>query len=164
VRNAERGVNRMINADVIPVPERPTRGVSGPCRACSVHLNIAVKRKRILVLDDDTSVLSVTSQILSCLGYDVVAGRNGTEGLALYREDPCDIILTDLDMPTMDGLTLARHVKADYPIIPVVLMTGDRSVRDNLSTQIQEGLIDHFFFKPVRMVELRRTIQRLSPP
>jgi CheY-like chemotaxis protein len=154
----------MTNAESIRVPDKPMRAVGALSQGCAAHLNTLVKRKRILVIDDDTNVLGVMSEIFSCLGYDVVAGRNGAEGLALYREDPCDIILTDLEMPAMDGLTLARYIKADYPFIPVLIMTGDRSAGDSLSTQTQRGMIDHFFFKPVRMFELRRTIQKLSPP
>lgn len=154
----------MLNADLIGAPEEPIPGVDVRSRGKSGPRFAAVRRKRILVVDDDANVLGVTSKILSCLGYEVVAGRNGTEGLALFGKSPCDFVLTDLNMPAMDGLTMARQIKAEDPLIPVVLMTGNLAVEKNLSTQIQEGLIDGFLFKPVRLADLRGTLQRLSAP
>jgi CheY-like chemotaxis protein len=154
----------MINADVIRVPEKPMRGVDVLSPVRPVHRDTAVKQKRILVVDDDTNVLGVVTKILSCLGYEVVARKNGIEGLALCGEKPCGLVFTDLDMPTMDGLTMARHIKAEDPFIPVVLMTGNLAAEKNLSTKIQEGLIDGFLLKPVRLADLRGTLQRLSVP
>jgi CheY-like chemotaxis protein len=154
----------MPNADVIRVREEPIPGVDVRSREKSGRRFAAVRRKRILVVDDDTNVLGVTSKILSFLGYEVVAGRNGIEGLALFGKSPCDFVLTDLNMPAMDGLTLARHIKAEDPFVPVVLMTGNLAAKKNLSAQIQEGVIDEFLFKPVRLADLRGTLQRLSAP
>jgi two-component system cell cycle sensor histidine kinase/response regulator CckA len=153
-----------MDTDLISVSDEPIPGVEVLFRKNSEQRFAAVGRKRILVVDDDTVVLSVISKILACLGYDVVAGNNGIEGLALCQEKPCEFVLTDLDMPAMDGLTLARHIKTKYPFVPVVLMTGNQAAEDRISTEIQKGFIDDFLFKPVRLADLRGTLQRLSPP
>jgi CheY-like chemotaxis protein len=154
----------MLNADLSCVPEDRRPRIDVMSREKSGKEFAAERRKRILVVDDDAVVLAVTSKILSCLGYDVVAGRSGIEGLALCGKVPCDLVLTDVNMPAMDGLTMARHIKAEYPFVPVVLMTGNLAAKKNLSTQLQEGVIDEFLFKPVRLADLRGTLQRLTAP
>lgn len=154
----------MPNTDLSCVPEDRRPRIDTRSREKSGKDFAAVRRKRILVVDDDAIVLAVTSKTLSYLGYDVVAGRNGIEGLSLCGKVPCDLVLTDLNMPAMDGLTMARHIKAECPFVPVVLMTGNLAAKKNLSTQRQEGVIDEFLFKPVRLADLRGTVQRLTAP
>ncbi len=154
----------MLNADLSLVPEGRRPGIDVLSREKSGQGFAAVRRKRILVVDDDAIVLAMTSKTLSYLGYDVVAGRNGIEGLALCGKVLCDLVLTDLNMPAMDGLTMARQIKAEWPFVPVVLMTGNLAAKKNLSTQLQEGVIDEFLFKPVRLADLRGTLHRLTVP
>jgi CheY-like chemotaxis protein len=103
------------------------------------------------------------SKILSRLGYDVVSGRNGIEGLTVHRENPCQFVLTDLDMPLMDGLTLARRIKTEYPLTPVVLMTGNALVERDTFHGAVRLFVDEVLYKPIRLVELRRTFRRLLP-
>lgn len=121
----------------------------------------ASKRKRILLVDDNRDVLGVISKILSRLGYEVVPASNGIEGFALHVEDPCEFVLTDLDMPVMDGLSLARRIKAEYPLIPVVIMTGTTSAEGDFSHAMAKSFVDEVLYKPIRLVDLQRTVQKL---
>jgi len=140
--------------------QRPPLGAL--CEARSPVQRTARANARILVVDDDSDVLMVISKMLSWLGYEVIAGKNGIEGWTLYKETPCDIVLTDLDMPGMGGLTLARYIKSQRPRIPVVIMTGNQTVENSLSDQVQEGAIDNFLQKPFGLADLRGMLQRLS--
>lgn len=119
------------------------------------------ERTRVLVVDDNPDVLGVISKILSRVGYDVVSGRNGMEGLERYREKPCDFVLTDLDMPAMDGVTLARHIKTENPLARVVLMTGNALAGGEVTRDAGECFIDDILYKPIRFKDLRTTLQRL---
>jgi CheY-like chemotaxis protein len=60
--------------------------------------------ERILIIDDDPQILDMLGQILEREGYDIVKALNGKEGIKLYREDPVDLIITDIIMPEKDGI------------------------------------------------------------
>ena len=79
--------------------------------------------RTILLVDDDPDVRSVTSMMLSSLGYSVVEAENGGE--ALKKIDPAiDLVLTDFAMPNMTGAELAEIVKREHPELPIMFITG----------------------------------------
>jgi PAS domain S-box-containing protein len=79
--------------------------------------------RTILLVDDDPDVRSVTSMMLSSLGYSVVEAENGDE--ALKKIDPAiDLVLTDFAMPNMTGAELAEIVKREHPELPIMFITG----------------------------------------
>ena len=117
----------------------------------------AEDRISVLVVDDDDDLLKVLSWMLSTMDFDVITARDGKEGLRLFIESPCDIVLTDWNMPRMDGLSMARHIKTVSPHIPIILITGeDRSHR-----MLQGGHVDTVLFKPFRMGDLEKTVQKI---
>ena len=82
--------------------------------------------ERILLIDDEERVANAWRRILMSLGYDVTAATHPAEGLRMFRASPedFDLVLTDLDMPQMNGLELTGKLKQSRPDIPVVLYTG----------------------------------------
>src|SRR3954471_16854556 len=79
---------------------------------------------RILVVEDSRTQAAEIEFLLEAAGCEVALAGNGREGLdALGRELP-DLVLTDLDMPLMNGLELVEAVRRDYPAVPVILMTA----------------------------------------
>jgi CheY-like chemotaxis protein len=78
---------------------------------------------RILVIDDEVSVREVTREILVRAGADVVLAPGGEEALAILRHQDFDLIVTDITMPGMDGLEVAREATA-IRVSPVLLMSG----------------------------------------
>jgi DNA-binding NtrC family response regulator len=82
------------------------------------------KGARILVIDDEESVRSVLSRILTRVKYQVNVAESGEEGIRLFREKEYDMVLTDLGMPGMSGWDVCREVKKIRPRIPVGLITG----------------------------------------
>jgi CheY-like chemotaxis protein len=78
----------------------------------------------ILVVDDEPDLLALLVDQVSSLGYDVVAARDGTEGLRLAIDRAPDVILTDVIMPYMDGGELAERARDLHPRLPIVLMSA----------------------------------------
>ena len=113
--------------------------------------------RRILVADDDKSIQDVVSELLEFMGFEVALAGNGIEAMAVFLDSSFDLVLTDLQMPVMDGLSLARHVKERSPNTPILLMTG--SDGGTVQKKMERGPFDSVMFKPFRLVDLQRTIQ-----
>jgi two-component system, response regulator YesN len=81
--------------------------------------------------------------------------------LELFRQKPCDLVLTDLDMPAMDGVTLARHIKFESPRVPVVLMTGNVLLEKEVLQDAGKAFINDVLHKPFEFTDLHTAFQRL---
>ena len=117
------------------------------------------KLKRILVVDDEQSIREILSKMLSVIGFEVVVAGTGDEGLGLFQDGPFDLVITDLEMPGMDGWTLISRIKGDSPDTPVLIMTGSSQV--HVAGQMKEQSANSVMTKPFRLTELKRTVQRL---
>ena len=81
--------------------------------------------ERILIIDDDTQVLNVLHLALVREGYDVLKASNGKEGIKLHREDPVDLIITDLIMPEKEGIETIRELTAEFPKVKIIAISED---------------------------------------
>jgi two-component system OmpR family response regulator len=79
---------------------------------------------KILVIDDEPSIRSLLDTLLRRKGYDVVLADSGRKGLELFRREHPDVIVLDLKMPEMDGLTVLRQIHSLDPKKPVIILTG----------------------------------------
>ena len=79
---------------------------------------------KILVIDDEQGIRDLLDTLLRRKGYDVVVAESGQKGLDLFRQEHPDIIVLDLKMPGMDGLTVLRQIRGLDPRIPVIILTG----------------------------------------
>jgi CheY-like chemotaxis protein len=107
-------------------------------------------RPRILVVDDDGMTLKLICKMLESLGCETTTARNGIEALSCLAEDgDFNCVLTDIDMPYMDGWEFARHAKALKPFMTIIALTGEdpNSVIPRLSGES----ISHALFKPIRL-------------
>ena len=91
-------------------------------------------RKRVLVVDDSITVREVERQLLANQGYLVEVAVDGMEGWNLVREGQFDLVISDIDMPRMDGLELVRRIKADARLqaLPVVIVSYKDRDEDRL--------------------------------
>jgi CheY-like chemotaxis protein len=80
--------------------------------------------KTILVVEDEPASLNVLRYFLSHEGYEITGATDGVEALALLGQSRFDLVLSDLKMPRLDGVSLARHLLSTTPITPVVLMSA----------------------------------------
>jgi CheY-like chemotaxis protein len=79
---------------------------------------------KILVIDDEQGIRNLLDTLLRRKGYDVVLAESGRQGLELFRRERPDVIVLDLKMPEMDGLTVLRQIKNLDPGKPVIILTG----------------------------------------
>jgi two-component system, OmpR family, response regulator len=79
---------------------------------------------KILVIDDEQSIRNLLDTILRRKGYDVVLADSGRKGLEIFRRERPDVIVLDLKMPEMDGLTVLRQIHSLDPKKPVIILTG----------------------------------------
>jgi CheY-like chemotaxis protein len=112
--------------------------------------------RRILVADDNRTIRNAISTFLGFMGFEVALAGTGIEALAAFLESSFDLVLTDLQMPAMDGLSLARHIKERSPSTPVILITG--SDRETVRRKVERAPVDSVIFKPFRLEELLRTV------
>ncbi len=112
----------------------------------------------ILIADDHVASRQTLAQLLTLLGHDVTAAENGRQALALLRQRPFDLVLLDVLMPEMDGVTALREIKADAPLreIPVIMVSGLDEV-GNVVRCIEEGAED-YLTKPLDPIILTARI------
>ena len=79
---------------------------------------------RILIIDDEEQVRLYLRRILEPEGHEVVEAGNGKVGLHLYREEPADLIITDVFMPEKEGLETIRELRSDYPEVKIIAISG----------------------------------------
>ena len=84
---------------------------------------------RILIIDDDHQMRGVLRDLLESHGYDVIEASDGAVGSRLYREGPADLIITDIFMPSQEGLETIRGLRRAFPDARVIAMSGGMSNR-----------------------------------
>ncbi len=103
--------------------------------------------KKVLVVDDDPVVSKSFDRVLSPKGYAVIAAAGGKEALEKLENEHYDVVFTDIKMPGMDGIEVARRVKASRPWMPVVIVTGYGSEENE--AQAREAGVTGFLRKPL---------------
>ena len=100
----------------------------------------------VLVVDDDCDHLAATVRFISSFGYAYKAVNNGREAMEAIKDDNYSVIVTDIEMPDVDGMQLLKFVKESYPQTDVIVMTG-HTRRYSYIDVIREGATD-FIVKP----------------
>jgi DNA-binding response OmpR family regulator len=121
-------------------------------------MTLAPRPVRILLVDDDANLLVVLVEQLRDDGFEVVTARNGVEALRRLEQGWPDLLIVDLMMPRMDGLTLARHVK-DRADLPVIVLSAIDSGDSKAS--LLEAVAEDYVTKPFHYPELRARIHRV---
>jgi DNA-binding response OmpR family regulator len=116
------------------------------------------KPRRILVVDDDATLLVVLSEQLRDDGYEVATARDGLEALRRLEGGWPDLILLDLTMPRIDGLALARQIKAQVDLPIIVLSAIDTA---DSKARLLDEVAEDYVSKPYHYPELRARIQRV---
>ncbi len=80
--------------------------------------------KHIFVLDDESSVREAMRRTLELVGYEVTSFESGSDCLATMHSDCCDLLITDVVMPGMDGVELLIEAKRSMPALPILVVTG----------------------------------------
>lgn len=114
---------------------------------------------RILLVDDDRSLLDILGSLLQLEGHDVVAVPSAHEGLLKMKESKFDLVLADNKMPRTTGMDMLKVIKEEYPDTKVVIMTAYASV-DNTVEAWRLGVFD-YLPKPFKLADLRQVIDKV---
>ena len=113
-------------------------------------------KSRVLVVDDDELVRSLMAMALEDAGHDTIEACDGEEACHLLENlDQVALIVTDLHMPKMDGIELAKWAQSHYPMVPILLVSGRL---DMLSPEA--GLHRHLA-KPFSLPQFERTVDEM---
>jgi EAL domain-containing protein (putative c-di-GMP-specific phosphodiesterase class I) len=115
-------------------------------------------RGRILVVDDEESLIRVIVRVLNAAGYDVATASDGVKATELMADGTFDAIVSDIDMPRMNGIQLLQTVRRRDLDVPVVLMTGNPGLETAVQAVAHGAL--QYLIKPVNTEELVRVVQR----
>jgi PAS domain S-box-containing protein len=117
--------------------------------------------ERILLIDDEPSIVNMTRQILESLGFKVITRTSSVEALELFKNRPndFDLVITDMTMPNMTGDELAVKIIKIRPEIPIILCTGySKKISDDSALELG---IKAFVYKPIIKADLAKTVRNV---
>ncbi|MEL7369151.1 MAG: sigma-54 dependent transcriptional regulator, partial [Myxococcota bacterium] len=114
----------------------------------------------ILLVDDEPSLRLTVADALEDAGHRVTTAADGGEAMTVLEERTFDLVVSDIRMPRVDGLTLFRHIRNERPNTAVILMTAYAAVTDAVDA-LKEGALD-YLTKPFDLDELRLRVERFA--
>jgi CheY-like chemotaxis protein len=115
-------------------------------------------KRSVVIADDDAEVAKALARVVRALGHSTRIASNGLEALTMLRAERADLLLSDIDMPQMDGVTLAAHVRAEA-LAPVrILLTANARLETAINA-INSGEIHRYIQKPWKHNELVSTLE-----
>jgi two-component system chemotaxis response regulator CheY len=117
--------------------------------------------KKILAVDDSASMRQMVLFTLQGAGYEVLQACDGVEALEMARQSPVDLVLTDVHMPRMDGITLVRELRAlvNYKLVPMLILTTESSQEKKMDGK-RAGATG-WIVKPFNPPQLLATVARV---
>ena len=115
---------------------------------------------KVLIVDDEKVVRDGCRRVLIAKGYETLSAENGKQAMDLLAGNPVDIMLLDLKMPVMSGEEVLEKACADYPDIPIIIITGHGTI-DTAVECMKNGAYD-FITKPFQIDQFILTINRAS--
>ena len=114
---------------------------------------------RILLVEDDKNLSFILKSSLEQMigGYEVISVANGKDGLDMLAKENFDVIVSDVEMPVMDGVTMVQHIRKNHPSLAIIFITGLTTARDVINGY-QAGA-DFYIKKPFLPEELDAHIQ-----
>jgi CheY-like chemotaxis protein len=113
----------------------------------------------ILLVEDEDRAREVFARVLSRAGYGVLEAADGLQAMSLLEKTRCDLVISDILMPNLNGYALVARIRAKWPNLPIILTSGFLS-QD--AAQRMSGSVE-FIPKPIDPQALIATVQRLVP-
>ncbi|MDV7339390.1 PAS domain S-box protein [Terasakiella sp. A23] len=113
----------------------------------------------VLVVDDEVYAAEAMMEYLFTNGYEVNMAGDGEEALELYEAEPCDIVVTDIRMPKMDGHHLIKHLKERKPDLPIIVVTGHTGIEETDAVDLNEVAFC-VLKKPVSLSNLASQVEK----
>ncbi|MGJ8674743.1 MAG: sigma 54-interacting transcriptional regulator [Pseudoalteromonas sp.] len=134
--------------------------ITSPAETEISALNQTKNRPRLLLVEDDENLLRLLTIRLQGEGYDVTSSENATQALRMMFNNTFDVVLSDIRMPGLDGLSFFDEILHRYNNLPVVLMTAHGTIKDAVAAT-QKGVFG-FLTKPIDHDELRKVLKRAT--
>jgi DNA-binding response OmpR family regulator len=112
---------------------------------------------KILIVDDDQSILRLYREELEEEGYQIITAATGKEGLEKFETEDFDLVTLDIHLPDIDGIKLLRQMKEKKPRMPIIMSTA-YDYRDDFSVWASEAYI----VKSADLTEMKATIRKLA--
>jgi len=122
-------------------------------------MNISIKKKTVLVVDDNENMAKCLSEMIEIFGLSCVSVNNGEEALRLLETEKFSLIIADSNMPKVSGLTLLKKVKKNYPDIQIAIM----STRNSEMTQnvVFKYKPDFYLTKPFKTSDIEQLLYKI---
>ncbi len=116
---------------------------------------------KVLLVEDDDDNRELMAEVLEASGFEVLSSPSGQDGLKTLSERSVDVVVTDVGMPGMGGLEMARAAKAIAPQVPVVVVTGWVD-REDIASARGRREVDAVLVKPVDPDALAQVVQDVA--
>jgi two-component system, NtrC family, response regulator len=114
----------------------------------------------VLIVDDELNIRRVLAAMLKREGYEVTTAADGEQALSVLQKTPVHVVVTDLVMPRMSGLSLLERAQAEFPDVPVIMITAHGTV-DSAVQALKAGAFD-YITKPFEQEELKKVIAKAA--
>jgi len=116
-----------------------------------------IKTLKVLYVEDEIALRDITSSSIESIISTLVVADNGKDGLEKFNNGEFDLIITDLSMPVMDGITMIKEIRKINATIPIVVTTAFGSQNEEVE-KLQEIGMSAYIMKPVDVMKLLQTI------
>jgi DNA-binding response OmpR family regulator len=114
---------------------------------------------KLLIVDDCVDIVNILSSFLELSGHEIDKAQNGIEAAELLRNNSYDVVITDGEMPRMNGVELCKVIKSDFPATYIIGMTGSFHALD----AFKAAGADICFSKPFHIDEIENAIEEIFP-
>ncbi len=115
-----------------------------------------MESKTVLIVDDQLSMREMLSDLLDMMGHESIAVEGGSQALQQLDESDIDLVITDLNMPKMDGMELMKRIKDQTPAMPVIVITGYGTF--HTEKQVISNGADGYIPKPCTIHRVQETV------
>ncbi|MEZ6092678.1 MAG: response regulator [Pirellulaceae bacterium] len=117
--------------------------------------------KTALIVDDSTSMRQMVAFTIQSMGFDVIEGENGQDALDKVKGKKLDLVITDLNMPQMDGMTLIKNLRGqnDYRFIPILMLTTES--QDSKKQEGKAAGATGWIVKPFNPEQLTQVVNKV---
>ena len=117
----------------------------------------------ILIIDDDNSLRLILRTFLKKAGYQIIEASNGKKGVQLFRQQPVELVITDISMPVQDGYETIIQLKQEFPTVKIFAISGSsEALHEKNFLPATNGFgVMYSFVKPISLKELLTAIQEV---
>ena len=111
-----------------------------------------MEKMKMMLVDDETRFLDTTQKLLARKGYEVITSNSGKDALEKLKKHNIHVVVLDVKMPEMDGNTVLKVIKRDFPLVEVIMLTGHATL-DSAIDGLKSGAFD-YLIKPADIDEI----------